>query len=498
MSADIGILAYGGYVPQFRLRRGAMAAATGWANPALRGLAAGERAVANWDEDSITMAVEAARDALADRKREDIGGLVFASTSAPFADRLNAGVVAGGLCLSRSVFALDVGGSQRAGIAALLTGAALARSGGYPVLVAAAEERTAKPAGPLEFANGDAGAAVLIGAGTGVLARILAAHSVTNDFVGHWRSAGQRHDYQWEERWVREQGYARIVPEAVGGALAAAGLRPTDVTSFILPSPLRAVESAVAKTAGIPDSAVAQSLGKQMGFAGCAQALLMLARALETARPGDRLLVAGFGNGCDAVVLEATGAITDARPKRGVSGWLAQGEPSDDYLRYLSFKGEVEIDWGPRAEFGNKFALTAEYRASRDTLGFVGGRDRQTGVVQFPKTPVSVAPGAGALAAYDDVSLAELPARVVSMTADWLTYHPSPPFYFGLVQFDNGARVMMEFVDVRNGSLAVGASVTMMFRIKEIDRNRAYRHYFWKATPAGRSVRADQLQDAAE
>lgn len=495
MSEQIGIIAYGAYLPQLRLRRSAIAAATSWANPGVKGLAAGQRTVANWDEDAITLAVEAGRDALGARRRDDIAALFFASTSAPFADRLNGGVVAGALGLPGTVFALDAGGSQRAGVSALIAGAAFARSAPGPVLVAAAEERTARPGSLLEFANGDAGAAVLLGTGPDVVARILGSHSVTNDFVSHWRASAERHDYQWEERWVREQGYAKIVPAAITGALAAAGLQAGDITRFILPSPLKAVDRMVAKTAGIADTAVADGLAPDVGFSGCAHALLMLAAALEGAKPGDRLLVAGFGNGCDAVILEATDAILGFRPRHGVAYWRAHGTASDDYLRYLSFKGEVGMDWGPRAEFGNKFALTAEYRASRDMLGFIGGRDRQTGVVQFPKTPVSVAPGAGTRAVYDDVCLADVPARVISLTADWLTYHASPPFYFGLVQFDNGARVMMEFVDVGQAALAVGSPVDMTFRIKEIDRNRAYRHYFWKATPA---VAALALKEAAE
>ena len=173
------------------------------------------------------------------------------------------------------------------------------------------------------------------------------------------------------------------------------------------------------------------------------------------------------------------------------------GKPVDDYMRFLSYNGEVGMEWGARAEFGNKYALTMEYRFSRDMLGFIGGRDKATRVVQFPKTPLAVAPGAAAdrVASYEDVPLANLRARVIACTADWLTYHPSPPFYFGLVQFDNGARVQMEFVDVAAGSVAIGATVEMLFRIKEIDNVRHYRHYFWKATPAT-GVAAQKLEAA--
>jgi hydroxymethylglutaryl-CoA synthase len=491
-----GIVAFGAYVPQLRLRRAAMAAANSWANPGLKGQGKGERAVASWDEDVVTMAVEASRDALTAIERDAVGGLILASTTAPFADRLNAGIVSGALGLAEDALALDVAGSMRAGASATIAGLALAQASGKPVIVVAAERRRAKPGSGQEFNNGDAASALIVGFDR-VLARVLAKHSVTRDFVDHFRAAGNPHDYGWEERWVREEGYQKLAPLAAGAALAAAGLTGADVTTLIVPSPLARIEAMVAKACKVPDAAVTDGLAATLGYAGAAHGALLLAKALETAQPGDRILIVTFGNGCDALLLEVTDEIANFAPKRGVSGWLAAGNATDDYTRYLSYNGEIDLEWGPRAEFGNKFALTMEYRFARDMLAFVGGRDRQTGVVQFPKTPASVAPGASGIAEWEDVPLAEESAKVVAATADWLTYHPSPPLYFGLVQFENGARVAMEFVDVASGSVSVGDDVEMVFRIKEIDRVRDYRHYFWKATPVPATA-APELAEAAE
>jgi len=86
-----GILAFGAYIPRLRLQRRAIAEANAWFNPALNAQAKGERAICNWDEDAVTMAVEAARDALAERDRGTVGALHFASTSFPFAFRVCGG-----------------------------------------------------------------------------------------------------------------------------------------------------------------------------------------------------------------------------------------------------------------------------------------------------------------------------------------------------------------------------------------------------------------------
>src|SRR5258706_8129130 len=99
MAMTKGILAFGAYIPWRRLPRKAIAETHGWFNPALKGQAKGERAFCNWDEDPVTMAVEAARDALSGRDRAKIASLRFASTTYPFLDRLHSGIVAGALSL---------------------------------------------------------------------------------------------------------------------------------------------------------------------------------------------------------------------------------------------------------------------------------------------------------------------------------------------------------------------------------------------------------------
>ena len=105
---DVGILGFGAYVPITRLQRSAIHAANGWFAPGLKGLAKGEKAVSSWDEDTITMAVEAARDLYADADRA-ASSITLASTTHVFADRQNAGVKKEALNLPDAAGALDVG-----------------------------------------------------------------------------------------------------------------------------------------------------------------------------------------------------------------------------------------------------------------------------------------------------------------------------------------------------------------------------------------------------
>src|SRR5262245_20599474 len=136
-TSAVGILAFGAYLPRLRLARKSVADANAWFNPALKGLAKGERTMCNWDEDAVTMAVEAARDCLVGQDRGAVAGLAFASTSFPFEDRLNAGIVLEALNLKPSIQAQDLTASQRAATSGLVAALQMARGGAGPILVAA-------------------------------------------------------------------------------------------------------------------------------------------------------------------------------------------------------------------------------------------------------------------------------------------------------------------------------------------------------------------------
>ena len=142
----VGIISYGAYIPRKRLQRAAAVEANSWFNPALKGYSKGERAMCNWDEDAITMAVEASRDCLGGETPNDLTGLFLATTSAPFKDRQNAGILATALNLGDDLMTMDVTASQRAGTTGLVNALKLAE-GGSKILYAAAEKRRTRGRG---------------------------------------------------------------------------------------------------------------------------------------------------------------------------------------------------------------------------------------------------------------------------------------------------------------------------------------------------------------
>jgi hydroxymethylglutaryl-CoA synthase len=473
-----GIVAFGAYIPRRRLARKAIADTHGWFAPGLAGLAKGERAMANWDEDSVTMAVEAARDALTGRERKGLASLRFASTTGPFVDRLHAGLVAEALDIGSDVHTVDVSTTMRAGTSALIDG--LMSSGDS--LVIASENRRTKAASPLEMATGDGAAAIITGT-KGIVAKLIGKASASADFVDHFRSMDNTFDYSWEERWVRDAGYMQIVPPVIAKCLATANVKPADVTVFCLPSTIGKIAQSVAKASKLPDACVADTMSAVCGDTGVAHALVMLVAALERAKAGDKILVVGFGQGADALLFEVTPEISKRPKTLGVAGHLGRRKAETSYGRFLAFNDLIEMERGMRAETDKATALSSLWRNRRAVTSFIGGKCSTCGTIQFPKSNVCVNPNCNAFHTQEPQPFAETVGRIMSFTSDRLTYSPDPPAMYGMIQFAEGGRCMMDFTDMDEADLAVDKPMRMMFRVKDVDHNRGFRRYFWKATP---------------
>jgi 3-hydroxy-3-methylglutaryl CoA synthase len=484
MSKDIGILSFGAYIPQRRLQRSAVYATNAWFAPDLKGASKGERAIANWDEDAITMAVEAGRDALTGWDRAKIGAVSLASTTLPFQDRLNSGVVKEALTLNDNIAALDATGSLRAGASSLIQALNAAANTDAPQLCIAADLRKAPPASDGELSQGDAAAAFVVGAGKPV-AKFLGSHSTTIDFVDHFRETGVDFDYTWESRWIRDEGYTKIAGNALKAALESFKVSGADIGRCAISITVKGVPESLAKKAGIKPEAMVDTLGATVGDSGAAHSLLLLASALEQAKPGEKILVAAFGQGLDVLLFEATPALADLPVRNGVAKSIARKKADSNYSRFLFHRGLLPLDKGMRAEFDQKQPGTTLYRNRKGVLGLVGGRCTKTGTVQFPKTPLSVNPNDHALGTQEDYPFAERVARIVTYTADRLTYCPDPPNWYGMIDFEGGGRMTVEFADLEPGEeIDVGREMRMVFRIKSIDEMRHFNRYFWKATPA--------------
>jgi len=479
----VGITSYGAYIPRLRLNRSAIYQNMGWFAPATIAVAQGERSMCNWDEDSITMAVAAARDCIQGMDKNTIEGVYMASTTMPFADRQNAGIVSTALNLKEEILTSDFTASQKIGSTALISALESVKSKERNnILVTAADKRETRSAYFYEMWFGD-GAASLMAGDTDVIAEYKGSYSVSCDFVDHYRGSDQKFDYVWEERWQRDEGYGKIIPKAIKGLMEKLDITMDDVDKLVYPCFFKRDHKAIARKLGAAPEKLVDNMHEKCGETGAAHCILMLVAALEQARPGDGIIMAGFGQGCNALYFKVTENIKNLAPRQGFQGSIENKLTTDNYLKFLKFRDLIKTEMGIRAEAPTQTAMTTLWRKRKMILGLVGGRCDSCGTAQFPKTKVCVNPDCGAVNSQQDYEFADINAKIKTFTSDLLAVSIDPPHKYGMVQFEHGGRMMADFTDCEADDLKVGLPMQMVFRLKGKDKLRGFVNYFWKAMP---------------
>ncbi len=463
-----GIIATGTHLPHRRLDRAAVAAFFG------KGGGTGTRTVASFDEDTTTMGAEAARAAVASATGVDVDALWFATASPAYLEKTNASAIHATLRLDASVPAFDFGGAHRSGTGALRT----ALEAGPTTLVVASDSRDGLATSADESQGGDGAAALLIGDDTAgpVLAEFVGGASVTDEFLERWRVPGGDRSRTWEERFG-EVVYAPLMEQAWTAALADTGLVADDIhTLVVVGTHARAVARNVGKL-GVAAERIGNDLSESVGNTGTAHPLLVLAAAIETAGPGEAIAIMALADGVDVLVVRTTEAIGSYTPARPVASQIAGGAPID-YAKFLSWRGMVAIE-PPNRPLPNRPSAAAAHRRDDWKFGFVGSRDRSSGMVHLP--PARVSEKGGAVDDMDEVPMADVHGTVVSFTVDKLVYSPSPPVVFAVVDFDGGGRVPLELTDVDADEVEVGMRVEPTFR--RLFTADEIHNYFWKVRP---------------
>ncbi len=430
--------------------------------------------MAGHDEDSVSMAVEAARDAL--RDGPEIETLVFATTSPPYAEKLNAATVQAALNLSESIRSLELGSSSRMGLGALLLGADLATARGR-ALVCAGDVVVGAPGGTRESNSGDGAVAFVTGPQDEALALFVGRASSTVEVLDVWRLPEESFASQWEERFSAEV-LAPVALDTVTRALKDAGVEPTDLSTVILDAANPRAVAKLPRTLGLKPEQLADPLLGEVGRTGCAHAGLLLARALDHASRGDRILVLSLIDGCDAVVLEVTDRIESGRPPHAVDGWLASKRNDLPYNSYLKWRGVLPFE-PPRRPDPERPAAPPMRRHEHWKMGFVGSRCSACGTGQLP--PQRVCVKCGALDQMEEECYADAPGTVATYTLDHLAYSLQPPVVAAIVDFEGGGRLSCELTDVDPGAVAIGDELEMTFR--RLYTGDGVHNYFWKARP---------------
>jgi len=469
-----GIVSYGAYLPLHRLSRKEISAC--WEVPPMPG----EKAVANLDEDSLTMAVAAGQDCLKSVDESSVGGLYFATTTSPYREKLAATTAASALDLPREVRSADFTDSLKSGTTALLAALDAADSGSLnSVLVTASDCRMGAATGQFEQLFGDGAAAVLVG-NNGVAATVDGSYSYTHEFFDVWRSTDDDYVRSWEERFVLNKGYSTVVEEACKGLAKKMGLQPGDFSKLVLYGPDPRSHATMAGRLGFDlKTRVQDPLFANVGNTGAASALLQLVGALQEAKPGDRILLVGYGDGADAVALTVTEENEKVKEgRRGLNGNLESKRELSSYGRYLKWKQMVPLE-PPRRPEQRMPAVPAIWREQKSILALYGQKCKVCGNIEYP--PQRICVYCQAKDQFDDVRLSDKQATIFTFTRDNLAPSFDPPTVVTVVDFDGGGRMICEMTDRDPDVIKVGMPVEMTFR--KLYKIKGLTNYFWKSRP---------------
>ena len=463
-----GIAAYGAYVPLTRLP---LALASG--RPAAEG--GPERAVADYDEDAVTMAVTAAVDCLSGLDRSEVDALYFASTTYPLREKQGAALIAKALDLRRDVATQDHAGSLRSGTAALESALhAVAAGAARTALVVASDCRQGAPRGALESRLGDGAVAFLVG--DTALARFEASAQVADEIQDLWRIEGERFTHSWEDRFAVQEGYTPNLCAAVESLFAKTGRGAETLSKAALYAPDARSLGGVVRKLGLKPEQVQDGLFGKLGNTGTPYALMLLALALESAQPGDRLLVASYGDGAHALVFEATPAIGQQPARRGVSWHLMRRRALESYDTYLRAR-ELDIkEWESGPDLG--LSATIRFRERDADIAMLGARCTSCGQVHFPRQ--RVCGRCHAKDGWEPVRLSDQSGHVLAYTFDYFFPAAEPPTTVVMTEVD-GCRVQVQLTNARPDEVSLEMRVEYVFRV--IHRAGGKPNYFWKASP---------------
>jgi 3-hydroxy-3-methylglutaryl CoA synthase len=440
--------------------------------------------VANFDEDSVSMAVAAAIDCLNGREREEIDGLLFATTTPPYAEKQCASIIATALDLRRDIFTADITDVLRAGTTALKSALdSVAAGSAKNVLVVASDNRQGAPKGEAERNSGD-GAVAFIISEDAVIAEQTGSFTITENMMDTWRSAGDQFVRSWEDRFAIEEGLERIMGEAVSGFMEKEGVSVKDVAKLALYSPDARRHGQLARHLGFQPEQVQDPLFGRMGNTGAAFPLMLLAGALEDGSPGQLLLTVAYGDGSDVLGFRTTSKIGERGHGLGVSGFLDSGQVLDSYETYAKWRNVWLTDSSSRRPDPQSPSVTALWRESDQNIKFHGGVCNQCGYVQYPPQRVCVE-----CQSRDDstpIRLSDKLGTVFTYSLDYLAGTVDTPLAVVVVDFEPGGRVLCMMTDREVGEVQIGMPVQMSFRKLRVVNG--IHNYYWKAVPLRRAA----------
>jgi hydroxymethylglutaryl-CoA synthase len=342
-----GIVSYGVYIPRYRIRLNEIARVWGDGDDIAESLRVFEKSVPDLDEDAVTIAVEAARNAIARANIDPcrIGAVYAGSESHPYAVKPTGTIVGEAICTSSAFTAADFEFACKAGTAAMQACLGLVGSGLIDLGMAIGSDVSqGAPGDMLEYTAAAGGAAYIIGS-RDLAAEIEGFFSFTTDTPDFWRREGMPYP-EHGGRFTGEPAYFKHVTSAAQGLMERLSTKPTDYDYAVFHQPNGKFPVRVATKLGFSKKQIEPGLVVPMiGNTYSGSCMIGLAATLDVARPGERIFVTSFGSGAgsDAFSISVKDRIEDIRcGAPSVRDYIGNAQYLD-YAVYAKHKGKLRI-----------------------------------------------------------------------------------------------------------------------------------------------------------
>jgi len=349
------------------------------------------------------------------------------------------------------------------------------------VMVSASDCRLGWPTSAQEANFGDGAAALLVG-DSDVIASIEGCYTETTDFTDLWRPATDKFVHSWSDRFTAAEGYQPMMQKAMSAAMKKFGVQVKDITKVVFNAPDARTHGAVAGALKFdPKTQVQSPLYNEMGNTGAAYPLMLLVAALEKAKAGDTILVAGYGDGFDVLLLKVTDAIEKVRDRHGVLGYLKSKKMMPSYVKFLRLRHLFHVE--PARYTPVTPGLAGMWRERDSMFKLHASKCKKCGWIDFPIR--RVCPKCFSKDEYEQVKLLDQKVTVYSFSADTvavLAEVTDPPLGRAIIDFSGGARMELEMTDYgKIEEMKVGQAMEMTFR--KLERQGDVAAYGWKVKP---------------
>jgi len=342
---EVGITGYGVYVPCYRLPGSEVDRV--WKD-GQGGSPIKEKAVPGPDEDTATMSVEAARNALmrAGLDPAALRAVWVGSESHPYAVKPTSTIVAEAIGAVPATQAADWEFACKAGTEAFQAAMGLVGSGMADYAMAIGMDTAqGRPGDALEYTAGAGGAAYIVGPAEDALAVIEGSFSYVTDTPDFFRRPGQRYP-QHGSRFTGDPAYFKHVLAAAQELMEALGAGPEDFAAAVFHQPNPKFPERAARVLGFrPEQTRTGLLCPMVGNTYAGSSMLGLSAILDEAQPGDRVLLVSFGSGAgsDAVSMRITDRIEERRDRAPRTRVYVERRKEIDYGTYVRYRKKLHL-----------------------------------------------------------------------------------------------------------------------------------------------------------